>query len=129
MPIETKLSYMWNNQKSATTYRSGEKLTAPHAKHFIEQSGVATRTERPLVILDNACGTGVISSLLHRILDEDTRSNWELTCGDSSEAMVSITKDRIEEEGWNNAEAKVVDAQQTGLPSTHYTHIFIGMGK
>lgn len=43
--------------------------------------------------------------------------------------MVSITKDRIEEEGWNNAEAKVVDAQQTGLPSTHYTHIFIGMGK
>jgi len=67
--------------------------------------------------------------LLHRILDEDTRSNWELTCGDSSEAMVSITKDRIEEEGWNNAEAKVVDAQQTGLPSTHYTHIFIGMGK
>lgn len=129
MPAESKVSYMWNDQKLMALYRSGEKLTRPHAKHLNGQSRVAYCKERPLVLFDNAWGTGVISSLLHEILDEDARSNWELICGDTSEAMVGFTRGRIEEEEWKNAEAQVVDVQQTGLPSAHFTHVFITMGK
>jgi ubiquinone/menaquinone biosynthesis C-methylase UbiE len=38
--------------------------------------------------------------------------------------MVEYTKQRMQAEGWNNAEAKIVNAQDTGLPSDHYTHVY-----
>ncbi|KAL2012609.1 hypothetical protein VTN00DRAFT_134 [Thermoascus crustaceus] len=131
MPTESKVSYMWNDQKLVALYRSGEKLTRPHAKHLIEQSRVAYCKEIPLVIFDNACGTGVISSLLHEIVDERCEkqlgTDLRRHIGGDDPAMVGCTKGRIEEEGRKNAEAQVVDAQQTGLPSAHFTHIFIAM--
>lgn len=65
---------------------------------------------KPLVILDNACGTGVISEQLLDMLGESTKEEMELVCGDLSERMVNHVKEKIEEKGWENAEAKVVDA-------------------
>lgn len=34
----------------------------------------------------------------------------KLVCGDLSEGMVNYVKEKIEEKGWKNTEAKVVDA-------------------
>jgi hypothetical protein len=35
----------------------------------------------------------------------------------------------MQAEGWNNAEAKIVNAQDTGLPSDHYTHVYTAFGE
>ncbi|KAI9934731.1 hypothetical protein AWENTII_005746 [Aspergillus wentii] len=115
---------LFKDDAFVSKYKIGEKITGEFAKVLIEQSGIANSTQRPLVIFDNACGTGIISSTLHDTLSVSARETWKLTCGDISEGMLEYTKQRIEHEHWHNAETKIVDAQNTGLPSTHYTHVF-----
>lgn len=89
---------------------------------------MANPSQKPLVVLDNACGIGVVSSALNRTLDDEAKKTWKLTCGDLSEGMLEYTKQRLVDEGWVNAETKVVDALNTGLPDAHYTHVFVSFG-
>ncbi|KAL4979592.1 S-adenosyl-L-methionine-dependent methyltransferase [Aspergillus desertorum] len=114
-----------NNTTFAAQYQRCTQISGLFAKTLVESSGIANSTP-PLVIFDNACGTGAVSSALyHTLKDEDQDiSNWQLTCGDMAEAMLRYTEQRIKEEGWPNARAIVVDAQDTKLPSEMYTHVF-----
>lgn len=115
-------------------YKTGEKITGKFARSLIEQSGILTESKtksqpaRPLVVLDSACGTGVVSSILHHELDERVRKQWSLTCGDFSEPMLKYTRARAEEEGWLNVEVKNVDVQETGLPSGQFSYVFTAFG-
>ncbi|KAJ5215723.1 uncharacterized protein N7498_002130 [Penicillium cinerascens] len=126
MTSKKDLDCIFNEDKFVRNYKTGEKVTGQFAQSLIEQSGLVkdanANPEKPLVVLDNACGAGVVSSLLHQQLNEKVKENWRLTCGDISEAMLEYTRGRLQREGWQNAEVKVVDAQETGLPSAHYTH-------
>jgi ubiquinone/menaquinone biosynthesis C-methylase UbiE len=118
-----------HNEESTRQYELGTyRLSVLFAEELIERSGIAQSSQKPLVIFDNACGTGAVSSTLHKSLKDDTTRNWQLTCGDISEAMVEATKQKMNMEGWWNVEVKVVDAQDTRLPSAHYTHIFSSFG-
>ncbi|RAK99170.1 gliotoxin thiomethyltransferase [Aspergillus ibericus CBS 121593] len=105
-------------------YHIAEKLTGVFVPPLVEHSGILTPSPTPLVIFDNACGLGIVSSYLNRTLGDDVKKNWSLTCGDATEMMVHYTKTRIEKEGWVGAEARVVDAQDTGLEGGKYTHVF-----
>ncbi|GFF52691.1 conserved hypothetical protein [Aspergillus udagawae] len=114
-----------HNEESTRQYELGSiKMSTLFAEELVKQSGIAQSSQKPLVIFDNACGTGTVSSTLHRTLKDETTRSWQLTCGDISEAMVEATKQKMNKEGWRNAEVKVVDAQDTRLLSAHYTHIF-----
>ncbi|GFF87487.1 ubiquinone/menaquinone biosynthesis methyltransferase ubiE [Aspergillus udagawae] len=118
------LEKVFREKSFADQYTYGAKISELYAETLVDTSGIAKSHQRPLIILDNACGTGSISSTLQRTLDKRNKRNLKLTCGDLSEGMVEYTKQRMQAEGWDNAEAKVVNAQDTGLPSDHYTHVY-----
>ncbi|XRM39035.1 hypothetical protein ABZX51_002416 [Aspergillus tubingensis] len=108
-------------------YHLAEKLTGVFVAPLVQHSGILStpndNNKQPLVVFDNACGLGVVSSYLNSTLPEEVKRHWTLTCGDVTELMVEHTKLRSEREGWVNAEAKVVDAQCTGLDGDRYTHV------
>ncbi|GFF60165.1 conserved hypothetical protein [Aspergillus udagawae] len=113
-----------HDKESTSQYELGSRISTLFAEELVKQSGIAQFSQKPLVIFDNACGTGAVSSALHRTLKDETTRSWQLTCGDISEAMVEATKQKMNKEGWRNAEVKVVDSQDTRLQSAQYTHIF-----
>jgi ubiquinone/menaquinone biosynthesis C-methylase UbiE len=123
---------LFNDDKFIKAYRLGERATGRFAQHLIDQSGIIayskSHQDRPLVVLDNACGTGIVSSILQCELDEQVRAKWQLTCGDLSDGMLEYTRRRVESEKWLNVEVKTVDAQDTKLPSEHFSHVFTAFG-
>ncbi|GFF40742.1 demethylmenaquinone methyltransferase [Aspergillus udagawae] len=126
-----KIDYLQNMFKAkefTDRYKYTEKLTGLYAETLVEYSGVANPYEKQLVVLDNACGIGAVSSVLNRTLNDEAKRTWKLTCGDLSEGMLEYTKQRLEDEGWVNAETKIVNALDTGLPDAHYTHVFVSFG-
>lgn len=129
MSVNPELKALWHNPTFVSNYQISERLTGTFAMPLVEQSGILSSKERPLIILDNACGTGVLSDKLHKSLDGEAKSSMQLTCSDISEVMLEIIKRRINEEGWKNTETKIVDAQKTDLPSSHYSHVFAAFGK
>ncbi|KAL4880428.1 S-adenosyl-L-methionine-dependent methyltransferase [Aspergillus karnatakaensis] len=113
---------LFKSKDAANNYKLAEQLTGLFAGPLIDQSGIVS--EKAPIVLDNACGTGIISSTLNGRLNEQARQNCKLTCGDFSEAMLEYTRQRAVDEGWPNTEVKVIDAQDTHLPSDYYTHVF-----
>ncbi|EIT75172.1 hypothetical protein AO1008_07876 [Aspergillus oryzae 100-8] len=112
------------DKRFAALYELGGKITELFAKELISQSGLPWSSQEPLVILDNACGTGAVSSVLHHTIGNDKKANWQLTCGDKSEDMLHYAIQKMLQEEWHNAEVKIVNAQDTRLPSAHFTHVF-----
>ncbi|KAL3447537.1 S-adenosyl-L-methionine-dependent methyltransferase [Aspergillus insuetus] len=122
-PAKAIMTGIFKTASFVKTYKLAEKLTGPVAEALIDYTGIISYPSPP-VILDNACGLGIVSSILNRKVNEQVRQRWELTAGDFSEAMVEYASQRGKEEGWLNTEMKVVDAQDTKLPTGQYTHIF-----
>ncbi|KAL4897897.1 S-adenosyl-L-methionine-dependent methyltransferase [Aspergillus ambiguus] len=118
-----ELMNLFLSKDFVTRYKLAERVTGPFAQILVNYSGVAQNT-RPPVILDHACGTGVVSDALVHSLDLQTIKSWDLTCGDISPGLVEYMSRKIQDEGWPNAKAKLVDAQDTKLPTGHFTHIF-----
>jgi len=117
------------SSKTVSDYKSlAERITGPLARRLIEQTGVLQAKQTPLVVLDNACGTGVVSHELFNLLDDSAKENLDLTCGDLSEGMVSSIQERITANGWKGAKSQIVDAQNTGLPSNNFTHVITSFG-
>lgn len=123
----------FKEDKFVNQYKTGEHITGQFAKRLIDQSGLVANSkanpDTPLVVLDNACGTGIVSSILQHELDDEVKNNLKLTCGDISQGMLDYVKHRVGEENWQNVEVKVVDAQDSGLPSSHFTHVIASFGK
>lgn len=103
---------IFNDPQIGERYKGVERATGPFARSLLQQTGLPQAANNaPLVILDNACGTGVISAQLYEMLDEDRRAKVQVICGDYSEQMVRAVRQRIEESGWKGATARLVDAQ------------------
>eukprot|EP01121_Diplochlamys_sp_Union-15-3_P018320 TRINITY_DN6647_c0_g1_i1.p1 TRINITY_DN6647_c0_g1~~TRINITY_DN6647_c0_g1_i1.p1 ORF type:complete len:284 (-),score=45.01 TRINITY_DN6647_c0_g1_i1:35-886(-) len=120
-------SNFFNDPKIVQIYKVGERITEPPARILLEQSGIENEKGK-LVILDNACGTGVVTSLLFKILDEKVKESIEITCGDLAPNMVAVVKEKVESQKLKGVHCQTVDAQNTGLPDNHYTHIFTNFG-
>lgn len=127
------IATLFKSEDYASSFKRGEMVTRAFAELLVDQSKVAAESKanpnRPLVILDNACGTGVVSNALNTQLDGIVKKKCKLTCGDISSAMLAHTAHRLQQEGWENVETKIVDAQKPDLPSNHYSHIFSGFGE
>lgn len=106
------LRSLFADPKVSRKYEAAEPAIRPFARELILQTFQydVDNIGKPLVVLDNACGTGLVSEQLLDILDESAKGGIKLICGDLSEGMVNCVKEKIEEKGWKNAEAKVVDA-------------------
>lgn len=109
---QADLVRLFADPKIARNFKAAEPTISPFARALILQAFQhdIDNIRKPLVILDNACGTGLISEQLLDILGESAKEGMKLVCGDLSEGMVNYVKEKIEEKGWKNAEAKVVDA-------------------
>ena len=79
-------------------------------------------------MLDLACGTGVISDKVMTLLSVETKSRLELTCSDLADSMLDFIRQRIEKQSWTQAKVVKADAQNTGLPSNHFTDVFFNFG-
>lgn len=127
------LEALFKEEKFIDNYKIGEKVTGLFAKDLLDQTRLVAdanaNPEKPLVVLDNACGTGIVSSLLQKELAEQVKRNLVLTCGDISGGMLEYTQRRMESEGWVNAKTEIVDAQDSKLPAAHFTHSITAFGE
>ncbi|RFU29242.1 hypothetical protein B7463_g7109, partial [Scytalidium lignicola] len=115
---------IFNSPDITSLYRAAEKVTGAFAKIMIEQSGVTTTKEQPLVLLDQGSGLGAVATALHEALDKTPEKEWHLTCADISKPMMETLQNKIQTEGWQNTEVIHADMQKSGLPSSHYSHVF-----
>ncbi|KAF7986407.1 hypothetical protein HWV62_31259 [Athelia sp. TMB] len=120
---------IWTDPRNAKLYKAGEHITGAPAVDLIKQAGLLqTPLQRPPVILDNACGTGIVTSLLYQMMPEENVKNMDLVSGDISTGMVDTVKQRIEENGWKGVKAQVVDGMNTGFPDKYFTHVITNFG-
>jgi SAM-dependent methyltransferase len=123
----------FKDDKFVKQYKTGEHVTGQFAKLLVDQSGLVANSkanpESPLVVLDNACGTGIVSSILQHELEDHVKSRLKLICGDISQGMLDYVNHRIGKENWQNVEVKTVDVQDSGLPSSSFTHVIASFGE
>ncbi|KAL9619715.1 MAG: hypothetical protein Q9204_008276 [Flavoplaca sp. TL-2023a] len=101
----------FHNTEIGQRYKNAEVATGPFGRHLIEKAGLLSQNLDNLTILDNACGTGVMSAALHEMLPMSTKSTMKLTMGDFSEPMLKVANDRCASQGWVHTEGRIVDAQ------------------
>ncbi|KAJ7485087.1 S-adenosyl-L-methionine-dependent methyltransferase [Mycena galericulata] len=102
-----------------------EEITGVPAKAMLVLSGLLPTPPKNAVVLDNACGGGIVTALLFDAIGKS--SDVHVVCGDLEEYMVQSAGKRIELNGWN-AEATVVDAQAIPFPDNHFTHNLMNFG-
>ncbi|RMZ91082.1 hypothetical protein DV736_g1680, partial [Chaetothyriales sp. CBS 134916] len=124
-------SEIFDDAKFTEQYKKAERITGQHAKQVIEQAGVMEYAEQHdrLTILDTACGTGVVSSLIVSALafSSSSQAKLQLTCADLSESMIASVQKRIELKKWP-ATAVKAGGMDTGLPSDHFNFVFCNFG-
>ncbi|KZO90156.1 S-adenosyl-L-methionine-dependent methyltransferase [Calocera viscosa TUFC12733] len=103
--------------------RAGEIVTGKFVHALLENSGLPPSSPKDLTILDNACGSGVVTAVLLEKLSEEQKKRTRVTCGDVQQVLIDYVKGRMEREKWEDVEVRLVDAQDTKLPSVHYTHV------
>jgi len=78
----------------------------------------------PFSLLDNACGPGLIASVLQENLDKKTLEQSRILCADVNANFVSICKQRAEQAGWSGVKTAVLDAQVSLLSFLLYKPCF-----
>jgi len=120
---------MWKDPRIAKMYKAGEKITGAPAVDLIKQAGLLqTPLQRPPIILDNACGTGIVTALLYQTLPKENLAGMDVVSGDISTGMVEAVQQRIDENGWKGVKTQVVDGMKTGFPDNHFTHVVTNFG-
>ncbi|KIW13852.1 hypothetical protein PV08_06632 [Exophiala spinifera] len=123
-----EVAALFNDEQFVKRYSSAEKMTGHFGKILVETVFGHVSDDEKLVVLDSACGPGIVSKHLMDRLGEQAKDNLELTCADYAEAMLKAVDRRIEAEGWKNAKTVHANAVDTKLPSEHYTHITMSFG-
>ena len=115
-----KMGEIFNDAKFVKMYKTAEQFTGHFAGELINRSSFKDDLARldKVAVLDNACGTGIVSSKVMAMVDEKIASKVELVCADNADAMVNMITSRIENSGWQNATAVKADAQVWSLLET-----------
>lgn len=121
---------VWDSAEFTKMYSLAEKFTGDYAEDLLQQADFATQADAlsRLVVLDTACGTGIVSNKIMKLLSVDAKSKLDLTCADFADSMVDFVTSMIEKNSWTHAKALKADAQDTKLPADHFTHVFFNFG-
>lgn len=121
---------VFDNTAFTDMFKLSEKTTGYFAEALIKQSGLPSSSLDKLVVLDNACGTGIVTTKLIEgdFLSEASRAKLDITCADYSETMINYTKEKAATSGWDNVRTVLADAMDTKLPSSEYTHVLWNFG-
>lgn len=74
----------------------------------------AAPASAPLDFVDSACGTGVLTQELQRMLPRDVLDESTFLCADTSRVFVDMVAERARDEGWVNVRPEVLDAMVRG---------------
>ena len=93
-----EMNSLFNNDKFVNMYKTAEQFTGHFAGELIERAHFTEDLNKldKVVVLDNACGTGIVSVKIMGLLDNTTADKVDLTCADFADAMLGIVKPRIE---------------------------------
>lgn len=80
------------------------------ARPLVAQMGITHKTTTPVALLDNACGSGVVTQEVQAVLPDEILQSSSFTCADNSAPLVDLVEKRAAGEKWVNVEAKVLDA-------------------
>ncbi|KIW22359.1 uncharacterized protein PV07_12251 [Cladophialophora immunda] len=121
---------MFNDANFTKGYaESAEKMTGHFAGLLIKQSKLEEAPDdKDLIVLDQACGTGIVSEHLVKALNKKQKDNLDLTCADFSDSMIDFVSPRIRHLEVKSAQAIKADAMDTQLPSNKFTHVLLNFG-
>jgi len=105
---------------------AAETVTAVPARAMLEQCGLLPSPPAGSVVLDNACGAGVVTACLFKANNSDSNC-LTVICGDLDPTMVDMTRQRIKINDWN-AQAERIDAQAVVYEDSHFTHVLMNFG-
>jgi ubiquinone/menaquinone biosynthesis C-methylase UbiE len=111
--MEKNLKDLFDSAAFVKMYKVAEQFTGFYALELIKRSSFKQDLSKldKLVVLDNACGTAVVSSHLMSMMDDSNASKIDLTCADYADAMINATQQRIDSTPWPNAKVVKADAQ------------------
>lgn len=134
---DTANKLLWSDPEFAKRYKIGEQATGPYAHDLLLQAGLQSYN-KPIHLLDLACGTGIVTKQAIAILQADNSSrpdsNDKFTCADLSPEMLKVLRSRTTAESWpigeSNKTLEIVQANMTDtkLPSNIYTHLACNFG-
>ncbi|OCT48165.1 putative UbiE/COQ5 family methyltransferase [Cladophialophora carrionii] len=127
---DDSMKKMYNNKDFTKTYAQGvEVFTGWFAEQLVKAANLdRVSDDEELVVLDQACGTGIVSQKLAEGLSDAQKAKLHLTCSDFADSMIEFVGPRIETLGVKSAEAVKADAQDTKLPSDKFTHVLLNFG-
>ncbi|EXJ54624.1 hypothetical protein A1O7_09965 [Cladophialophora yegresii CBS 114405] len=127
---DESLKMLYNNKDFTKTYAQGaEKFTGWFAEQLVKAANLdRVADDEELVVLDQACGTGVVSQKIVDCLNDSQKANFHLTCSDFADSMIEFVGPRIKAFGTKSAETVKADAQDTKLPSDKFTHVLLNFG-
>jgi len=106
-----------------------DRFTAVTAREMIKRSGILDLPQdTPLSVLDNACGTGIVTKTLYESEEFAGRENVEVLCTDISEKMVASVNQHAAKQGWKTVRGQVANALDSKLPKEEFTHTFTNVG-
>ncbi|GKT48699.1 methyltransferase tpcH [Colletotrichum spaethianum] len=112
---KANLVEFWRRPEAGNIYRHAEHLTLPVTPCLVEHAQLCqavSAAKAPLKVMDMACGTGVVSSYIQKMMRElppHEREKLKLTSADSSEAQLGVVKDKMAREKWVGCEVKQTD--------------------
>lgn len=88
-------------------------ILMPGALRLVAHLGLSADTAGGFSLLDSACGTGLVADAVYRTVPRRALEGSRILCGDISEGVVKVTRQRAGEEGWGAVQAMVADATDT----------------
>lgn len=105
---------------------AAETATGVPARAMLEQCGLLPVPPANAVILDNACGAGIVTARLFESVGS-SRHDLAVVCGDLDEVMVAMSEQRSRANGWNTR-VKRLDAQDMDYGAEEFTHVLMNFG-
>ncbi|EXJ73500.1 uncharacterized protein A1O5_03261 [Cladophialophora psammophila CBS 110553] len=109
-------------------FSQADSIMGLFADMLLQHASFPPSDKTQLIVLDQACGSGVVSSHIMSKLSQEAKPSLDLTCADISDAMISNVARRINASGWTNVTAVKADAMDTKFPTSKFTHIFFNFG-
>lgn len=110
---------------------TNERVTGPPGTEMLRQASDVLH-DSPAVILDNACGAGVITALLQEADkargSSNSSSGLKIIASDKEDRMITTMRTRVEESGWENVEVMQFDQADITLPDEAVSHVFTNFG-
>ena len=129
-PRNNDMNKMFNDKDFTKRYAEGaEKFTGWFAAELVKVAKLDKGSVgEEVVVLDQACGTGVVSKELADALNDKQKANLDLTCADFADSMIEFVGPRVQNLGLKSAEVVKADANDTKLPSDKFTHVLLNFG-